>query len=440
MITLLGSLNEAWTQVRLSKVRVFLSLVGVAVAVAVMAGVIAFGRVVVQAQVEEIEFYSGRPGTISFDVRELSPEEIAQSQKEEQEDEYATAMPFVEDASIPVPAPQKPDSAGDGTDGPGTFNPKLLKEWDALVKRYEIRYATVVGQTYTHVRLAEGLLPTNMQVVDEPFAVMHRLAVEEGRWFDKTDPGKLAPRVVINHSLAVALDALNREGPITITLGKTNQFRAVVVGILPERMFEAPEMYMLRASYEALPNKEESTVNYTLKTWVDPDMVPQAKAQITAALQGKFGKKSTNSYAVDSSGAMNAQESLTRVVGGIGVVVLALGALSLINISVVTVRARIHEIGIRRALGATSTRVFVSIFLESVVATFVAGLAGVVIAVVASQYIPYEQMQIVVQDMPPFPLDAALIGLISATAIGALAGLVPALIAVRVKPIDAIRY
>jgi putative ABC transport system permease protein len=42
--------------------------------------------------------------------------------------------------------------------------------------------------------------------------------------------------------------------------------------------------------------------------------------------------------------------------------------------------------------------------------------------------------------MPPFPLDAALIGLGAATLVGALAGLVPALVAVRVKVIDAIRF
>ncbi len=42
--------------------------------------------------------------------------------------------------------------------------------------------------------------------------------------------------------------------------------------------------------------------------------------------------------------------------------------------------------------------------------------------------------------MPAFPIEAALIGLASATAVGALAGLLPALVAVRVKVIDAIRY
>ena len=45
-----------------------------------------------------------------------------------------------------------------------------------------------------------------------------------------------------------------------------------------------------------------------------------------------------------------------------------------------------------------------------------------------------------VTEPPPFPVEAAVFGLVSATVVGALAGLLPALVAVRVKVIDAIRY
>ena len=44
------------------------------------------------------------------------------------------------------------------------------------------------------------------------------------------------------------------------------------------------------------------------------------------------------------------------------------------------------------------------------------------------------------QDAPPFPLSAALAGMACAVGVGAVAGLLPATVAVRVKVIDAIRY
>jgi putative ABC transport system permease protein len=79
--------------------------------------------------------------------------------------------------------------------------------------------------------------------------------------------------------------------------------------------------------------------------------------------------------------------------------------------------------------------------MESVVATVVAGLVGIVVAVAIIKNLPIERaLGTGIQDMPPFPVSAALTGMACATAVGALAGLIPATVAVRVKVIDAIRY
>ena len=100
-----------------------------------------------------------------------------------------------------------------------------------------------------------------------------------------------------------------------------------------------------------------------------------------------------------------------------------------------------REIGIRRAFGATAPRVFLAVLLESVVATVIAGFVGVVLAVILVQS-DWIQGLIApgLQDAVPFPVEAAVIGLVAATGVGALAGLLPALVAVRVKVVDAIRY
>jgi putative ABC transport system permease protein len=106
------------------------------------------------------------------------------------------------------------------------------------------------------------------------------------------------------------------------------------------------------------------------------------------------------------------------------------------------VRQRIREIGIRRSFGASSGRIFFSIMMESVVATVVAGVVGVTIAVilVTNPWTVALVKENGISDIPPFPVEAALLGLGAATLVGALAGLVPAIVAVRVKVIDAIRY
>jgi putative ABC transport system permease protein len=130
------------------------------------------------------------------------------------------------------------------------------------------------------------------------------------------------------------------------------------------------------------------------------------------------------------------------MVTGVAVVILVLGALGLVTISLVTVRARIREIGVRRSFGATAGRVFFAVLMESVVGTFVAGVAGVALAIVAVRGPLMDLLVggIPIEDQPGFPIQAAVIGVVAAVAVGALAGVLPALAAVRVRVIDAIRF
>jgi len=79
--------------------------------------------------------------------------------------------------------------------------------------------------------------------------------------------------------------------------------------------------------------------------------------------------------------------------------------------------------------------------MESIVATFVAGVVGVIVAVLVVQSpLVQEEVGQGVVDLPPFPAQAALLGIVAAVVVGAIAGLLPALVAVRVRVIDAIRY
>ncbi|MCI6411325.1 ABC transporter permease, partial [Schaalia hyovaginalis] len=132
--------------------------------------------------------------------------------------------------------------------------------------------------------------------------------------------------------------------------------------------------------------------------------------------------------------------AIRKIIMVTGGIVILLGAMGLLNVAIVTVRQRIREIGIRRAMGASAKRVFFSVFMESVVATFVAGVIGVGIAIVIVRTLPLETLGLLLQDRPAFPMKAAVDGVGIATGIGALCGIIPAVAAVKVKPIDAIRY
>ena len=123
----------------------------------------------------------------------------------------------------------------------------------------------------------------------------------------------------------------------------------------------------------------------------------------------------------------------------IGMGTLLAGAIGVSNILIVTVKERTTEIGIRRAIGAKPIDIMSQILSESMVLTTLAGMAGISFAVFVLQILELGTAQ---SDTPAHfqisfwsAIGACLILLV----LGMLAGLVPALRAMAIKPIEAIR-
>jgi putative ABC transport system permease protein len=127
----------------------------------------------------------------------------------------------------------------------------------------------------------------------------------------------------------------------------------------------------------------------------------------------------------------------------VGLGALLSGIIGISNIMLVTVRERTREIGVRRALGAKPITILVQILSESFVLTAIAGFAGFLFAILVLEVI-YRVMianpspeQIFI---PPFvSFGTAVWAMAILIAAGVSAGLMPALRALKIKPIDAIR-
>lgn len=119
----------------------------------------------------------------------------------------------------------------------------------------------------------------------------------------------------------------------------------------------------------------------------------------------------------------------------IGLGTLLAGAIGVSNIMVVTVKERTTEIGIRRAIGATPTDILTMILSESIVLTLIAGMNGIVFAVQILQGVENSIPGSVFQISFGIAVGAATILAI----LGILSGLAPALRAMDIKPVDAMR-
>lgn len=405
---LAGTLIEAWQEVRLHRGRVLLSLIGVATAVFALAASVSLTDVVRQTMTESQERWSGRPVTLTLG---------------------ATA---------------KASSANAGP----VESPEVNAAYRELAKRYGITAAGRVAEGSGAFHVQGQRLEGNLTVVDQPYGAMHRIRMEEGTWFRPGDSELLLPVVVINPFLWKQMGSPPLDTHPKLVIDGGSMMTALVIGIEHGPEWEMyPQARMLADhAYAASNTRTENQSSPRYEFWVPPEMADELAERIESDMAATLG----DDFMVDlqrndqQDGMMEDSLAPMRYVTlGVGGVVLVLGALGLLNIALVTVRQRVREIGIRRSFGATNARVFTAVFLESVVATFVAGVVGVGLAA----FVMRQDFVIAaitggqaLTTAPAFPIAAALTGLVSAVVVGALAGLIPALVAVRVTVVDALRF
>jgi putative ABC transport system permease protein len=122
----------------------------------------------------------------------------------------------------------------------------------------------------------------------------------------------------------------------------------------------------------------------------------------------------------------------------VGLGTLLAGAIGVSNIMMVTVRERTTEIGIRRAIGATPRMVLSQIISESIVLTLVAGMSGILFAVMILQMLQLANTEDgIVAAHFQVAVGTAIGAVLLLTVLGILAGLPPALRAMRIKPVEA---
>ena len=124
------------------------------------------------------------------------------------------------------------------------------------------------------------------------------------------------------------------------------------------------------------------------------------------------------------SGMLTLVAGISLVVGGIGVM----------NIMLVSVAERTHEIGVRKAVGASNTNIFLQFLFESLILCILGGIAGLALG-----YVFAFLVSIITPFNPYIDLNICLSALGISILVGTIFGLYPAIKASHRNPIDSLK-
>lgn len=170
----------------------------------------------------------------------------------------------------------------------------------------------------------------------------------------------------------------------------------------------------------------------------DPSIVTLATEQIRRVIQSRHRPESV--YSVQNLTqllmvATRTANALTMVLLAISLVVLLVSGIGIMNIMLATVSARIREIGIRKAIGATNREIQFQFLSEAILISLFGGLVGIVIGLA----LPFSIRFLTDYRLPVSGLSA-IVALVVSSAVGILFGTVPASRAAQLDPVESLRH
>lgn len=157
-------------------------------------------------------------------------------------------------------------------------------------------------------------------------------------------------------------------------------------------------------------------------------------------LESRHNNRGKEIYSADNALAVLEQINsvlgiFTAFISSVAAISLLVGGIGVMNIMLVSVTERTREIGIRKAVGATTKIILVQFLIESVILSSIGGIIGMILGIVGAEIIG-----IFAGITPVVSLTAVVGSILFSSAVGVFFGIYPAKKAAELDPIDALRY
>ncbi len=324
------------------------------------------------------------------------------------------------------------------------YNDPLTLDDEKAVKAQlpGVMYASPILELHDRINFGGGVVKDTLVLgVSPEYQQIRNLLVPVGRFLDDQDDLAHMECAVVTEPFARA-----RFGSADAAVGQTFEIDRIpftIIGVFKEAVSDfgnseiADQTILIPYSVGRLIAGTENVkqIYFSMRSMEE---VPDAAAEIKRIVQARHRPDSiynTQTLTEYLEVAATISNYLTWLLIAVACVTLAVGGVGIMNIMLANVRARVREIGIRKALGATRREIKLQFLAEAVIISLTGGLAGIVVGLAP----PLAIRLFTDYDFPISSLSV-FVALVAATAVGVVFGTVPATRAAQLDPVEALKY
>lgn len=320
--------------------------------------------------------------------------------------------------------------------------PKMLPEYVGKIKErsnYAMAVAPVM-QRGASLSYEDKETRTEIFGTNEEYMATISTDIEHGRFFTRNEDRSGSRVVVIGNGISEAF--FGDQDPIGQYI-KIDKMKFRVIGVLEKQgkflgLFSVDKQAILPfGAYKRIFSRR-GWMRLSVK--VPPDKLEEGLDEITSVMRHIRGLRPNekNDFAINQTKAFEKQYTTLKIaIGGTGLFItllsLVVGGIGIMNIMFVSVKERTREIGVRKAIGATSGMIMGQFLMEAVTICLFAGSIGIFLAYIISFFI-----NMFFPSTLPFGLSIA--AMLMSMIVGVVSGIIPSYRAAKLDPIDSLRY
>ncbi|MFH1631864.1 MAG: ABC transporter permease [bacterium] len=344
-------------------------------------------------------------------------------------------------------------SAGDPYEGPpDPFMEQTLDldDAEAIAKSGFFSSVTAILQSTSIITHGEDSTFVSVIGTNEDYVDVFPSEVASGTFISSSDVASYARVAVLGSEIAE--DLFGDQDPVGERM-KIKNTNVRIIGVFPEqgtRFFQNLDMQI------AIPvtTAQRDIFGLDNVTYIAARAigdVEEAKEEMKWTLRDTHNIDNPEGLAAKDDFFVSTQEDAVEIIGIVGGVLslllasiaaisLVVGGIGIMNIMLVSVTERTKEIGLRKSVGATYKEILQQFLLEAVLLTLFGGIIGVVIGSGLSIATGYLVGLYLEGWSGNVPINAVVLGVLVAAAVGIAFGIYPARRAAKLDPIEALRY